>query len=270
MHISSTTLQKVSNCFDKNYFRLQRRGIVSRTRHVLWRDLLSLCPVKRLEVKGDDGITRLVRLNSLAEVTAAIGRTAEDGVASTVEQLRPGHVFVDIGANAGRYSLIASRLVGPTGMVYAFEPAPDTFQVLQRNCEINDAKNIVLVNAAVSSEDGEAEMSFGSDSGWSTLHQDWLWHVGKENAARRVKVRTLNVEKYLEAKGVRRVDLIKIDVEGHEIAILKSLKSMIDPAVVGKWVVEVHRPIVQPEEVAAILSSGGYHVTQSNEFVYAV
>lgn len=62
--------------------------------------------------------------------------------------LRPGDVFVDVGANEGFHTLVGSCRVGPTGQVVAFEPVPPTVERLQRNLELNDVHNVEVVAAA--------------------------------------------------------------------------------------------------------------------------
>lgn len=63
--------------------------------------------------------------------------------------LKPGDVMVDVGAHIGYYSLLASTLVGPTGKIFSFEPSPDNFFLLQKNVQVNNYKNLVLINKAV-------------------------------------------------------------------------------------------------------------------------
>src|SRR5262249_887460 len=67
-----------------------------------------------------------------------------------LEQLAPGDVFIDVGANIGYYSLLASKLVGEFGLVVAIEPSPTIFNTLKNNLALNKARNIRLVNMAVS------------------------------------------------------------------------------------------------------------------------
>lgn len=59
--------------------------------------------------------------------------------------LRPGDIFIDIGANIGYFSVLAARLVGPTGRVFAFEPVPPTVERLRHNIKINGVNNITIV-----------------------------------------------------------------------------------------------------------------------------
>lgn len=266
---SPVCLETARNWFDRIYHRLHRWRWIKATRQVAWSKLVSLCPVKNVFVEGPDGIKRLIRLDSLAEVTSAVGRKAEDDVAAIVAALPNGGTFVDLGANVGRYVLMASKAVGDRGRVYAFEPVPEIFRSLTRNAELNAVANVTFINAAVSNMNGEAEMSLGSSIGWSTLQAEWLWSVGREEPRLTTRVRTLDLEDFFAAYSIATADLVKIDVEGHELTILQSLRHILNPCVVKSWIVEVHRPIVEPEDIASIFIKAGYRVRQTGEFVYA-
>src|SRR5580658_6921217 len=68
--------------------------------------------------------------------------------------LRPGDVFVDIGANIGWYTIVAASIVGCDGHVYAFEPARDNFELAARNLILNDLQNVTLEQMAVTDRAG--------------------------------------------------------------------------------------------------------------------
>ena len=66
-----------------------------------------------------------------------------------LDRLRPGDVFIDVGANIGYFTLLAAGRVGPQGKVYAIEASPETFALLQRNIALNGFGNIEAINKAV-------------------------------------------------------------------------------------------------------------------------
>lgn len=74
------------------------------------------------------------------------------------ERLKPGDVFVDVGANIGYFSLLASKLVGPGGRVVAIEASPEVFDLLRRNLELNKAHNVRAVNVAISDREGSLQL----------------------------------------------------------------------------------------------------------------
>jgi hypothetical protein len=84
----------------------------------------------------------------------------EQGIHDALERLlRPGDVFVDAGANVGFYTLLASRLVGPTGRVLAIEMMPATADILRQHVAINDCTNVELVEKALSDRAGDTIMA---------------------------------------------------------------------------------------------------------------
>jgi FkbM family methyltransferase len=119
--------------------------------------------------------------------------------------LEPGAVFYDIGANVGFFTLIAARLVGPGGWVRSFEPHPETAEVLQHNLTVNNFENVEIVRAAVGAEPGTGKIAG---------NMPLTFHLADEGVE--VPVVTLD-----EVVASYPPTLIKIDVEGAEIDVLK-------------------------------------------------
>lgn len=134
-------------------------------------------------------------------------------------RLADGDVFVDIGANAGYFTLLASRLVGPSGSVLAVEPSPRSFAMLQANLAINDCANVRALNVAMSDSPGRLRMyqtrpdNLGSTTA-VRLSEAPHWEFEAE-------ARTL--PDVLSDTELRRARVIKIDVEGAEHAVLRGL-----------------------------------------------
>jgi FkbM family methyltransferase len=130
-------------------------------------------------------------------------RAEQEVLARTV---RPGDVVYDLGANAGFYTLLASKLVGPTGRVVAFEPVPRNLGYLRRHLALNQCDNVTVVAAAVSDRSGRARFHDGPAHTVGTLAEDGEYEVD---------VVTLD-----DVSGVT-PQVIKIDVEGAEAAALR-------------------------------------------------
>ena len=138
--------------------------------------------------------------------------------------LERGMVFLDIGAHVGQYTVIASGTVGPTGQVHSFEPAPHTFELLSGNVQLNKLENVRLNSLALSSSEGAGTL-FLSDAmhdGFNSLRPPYQCGSG-----RTCEVTCLTLDGYLEANGVRRVDLIKMDVEGAECEVLNGAAALL-------------------------------------------
>ncbi len=81
------------------------------------------------------------------------------------QNIHTGDTVVDIGANIGYYTLLMSNLVGNGGKVFAFEPEPKNFEILQKNLELNQIKNVIVEQKAVSEFSGIGFLELSSDSG---------------------------------------------------------------------------------------------------------
>ena len=134
------------------------------------------------------------------------------------ETLKSGNCVLDIGANVGYFTLLAASLVGPEGRVYAFEPEPGNYEVLLKNLALNGYENVEAIPKAVSSEIGEAQLILsGLDSGFHSLAHLNLPERGS------VGVETITIDSFLEEHGWPHVDLVKIDIEGWEVAALDGM-----------------------------------------------
>jgi hypothetical protein len=106
-----------------------------------------------------NGPARGLRIDATGTLFSfVLGTCDPDEQRLLVKHLHPGGVYYDLGANIGFFSLLAARLVGPTGHVVAFEPSPVNAAQLQRNIDLNGFTNITLVEAAVSSKTGFAQL----------------------------------------------------------------------------------------------------------------
>ncbi len=132
--------------------------------------------------------------------------------------LRPGMVFVDIGANIGYFSLIAARKVSDKGMVYAFEPDAEHFSLLEKNIKKNGYSAIIPVKKAASDTTGTASFYLQKDN----LCAHSL--VPDENTSV-VEVETVTLDEYF--LGQDHIDVVKIDVEGAELKVLRGMKQII-------------------------------------------
>jgi len=132
------------------------------------------------------------------------------------KELEIGDVVYDIGANVGFYSLLASVLVGETGHVYSFEPFPENLRELRRHLEMNRITNCTVVDAAVSSADGQAIFDPSDDR-----------CTGRLAANGSIPVRTVALDGLVLRKEIRPPTLLKIDIEGAELECLQGASNSI-------------------------------------------
>jgi FkbM family methyltransferase len=134
-----------------------------------------------------------------------------------VSLVKPGSVVYDLGANAGFFTLLAARLVGPAGRVYAFEPLPANLELLRRHLELNRCANVTVVAAAVSDRDGRAR--FGGAGSTARLEEEGA-----------VEVATARIDTLIARGELAPADLVKLDVEGAELAALEGMDGLLRDA----------------------------------------
>jgi FkbM family methyltransferase len=132
--------------------------------------------------------------------------------------LAPGMTFVDAGANDGLYSLFAARRVGPAGCVWAFEPSQREAERLRQNLALNNLDNVRHFQVALGDVNGAADLRVAEDehAGQNTLG-DFIYAT---RLARCERVPMRRLDDLVRDEGLGRVDVIKIDVEGAEAALL--------------------------------------------------
>ena len=141
-----------------------------------------------------------------------------------VQNLAPGDVFVDIGANIGYDSLLAARRVGPEGKVVAIEASPSTFALLQANLKLNAyAKNARAVQVAASDRPGTLNLYDVSEYNIGAATT-----IASRGGILAATVQARPVLEILDPDEIERVRLIKIDVEGAESPNLSNILDSID------------------------------------------
>jgi FkbM family methyltransferase len=170
--------------------------------------------------------------------------------------LRPGMRVVDVGANVGLYTLLTSRLVGEAGRVYAFEPEPTLFASMRDNCVANQAVNVTPVQCALGDSAGHVRFyrnAFNSGD-------NRLGGLGWTGEAVEVEVARLD-----DVLTDRRVDFIKMDVQGYEFAVFRGMDSILasNPRVeiyFEFWPYGLRAAGSDPDEVLEFLCSRAFRI----------
>lgn len=140
--------------------------------------------------------------------------------------LRPGDTVLDIGANIGAHTLHFARLVGPTGSVHAFEPTDFAFAKLRRNLSLNPAcasrVNAQQAFLVAGHGDGPPKTAYASWPVSRATDDVDPMHLGRSMPISGASV--ITGDDYCTAQGIHRIDLIKIDVDGHEFSVLQGLR----------------------------------------------
>lgn len=168
--------------------------------------------------------------------------------------LKPGMVFLDIGAHVGQYTLLAAGLVGENGEVHSFEPNPETFYYLEANVRRNQLRNVRLSTMALADYEGEHTLYLGN----------LLTSLQRmpDSSGRTAEVRVTTMNAYLAQTGAR-PDIIKIDVEGAELPFLRGASTLFSggkrPIILLEFAEERQAAFgCSARELAAFVSERGY------------
>ena len=138
------------------------------------------------------------------------------------EKIKVGNITVDVGANIGLHTLNMARIVGNTGRVFAFEPDPSNFEILEKNVKINNYQNIILEQKAVGDKHGRTTLYQSDHPGMHRIFPQ------TKQAKGQVQVELTSLDKYfIDSNLVDKINFIKIDVEGLEFSVLKGMKNIL-------------------------------------------
>ncbi len=198
-------------------------GVLLKLRRRLWKLLKTPCLIRwvgglRIYIYPGNEITRAIFLT---------GRYEPNEFAFLDKTLKPGMTFIDAGANTGLYTLFGAKKVGDHGTVLAIEPSDREFQRLEKHIDINALTNVRPVKVAISNCSGEVELLVATEekSGHNTLGAfgyDSVKAQGKE------WVHVERLDDVVKQAGLKRVDLIKMDIEGAEFFALQGAAEVLN------------------------------------------
>jgi FkbM family methyltransferase len=160
-----------------------------------------------------------------------IGKSFEPDVAHLfVKVLGAGDVVLDVGANVGFLTLLAALLVGPTGHVVAYEPDPENLARLRANLDLNDLRNVTVVEKAVTNRVAEVEFYINSDNSGGNALWDPAQYPGNLKSLanpKRVTVPGTTLDAEWARLGLPAPRLVKIDTEGAEQRVLEGMRDLL-------------------------------------------
>lgn len=196
-----------------------------------------------------------------------------DTTAFVVSGLRPGDAFIDVGANIGYFSLLASSCVGEAGRVVAIDASPSNYAELKYNVEANNAANIRAMNAAAGEKKGVIEVFWGPshNAGMATTSPGTRRGLRAE-----ARIEAAPLGELLQNDEIRRARLLKIDIEGAEPGVVAGLRSFLAAAnpdlevlleLSPQWWAD---PALSPEDVIRPFREAGFHtyVIDNNYMVW--
>ena len=177
-----------------------------------------------------------------------------------LDRIAPEDVVFDVGANRGYFTQLYSLLVGRHGRVFAFEPVPTTFRVLQERMAVRQViPNVDLINVALSDTNGTAVMHLpGRDDGQASLlpHRGvGSWQIAEPAAT--FQCRQIRLDDFVAEQGITRLDFLKCDVEGAELLVLRARNDTL----------KRFQPVLYLEVSPDWTTDFGYHPTAIIEFL---
>lgn len=159
--------------------------------------------------------------------------------------VRPGDVCLDIGANMGWYTTLFQKLVGSNGVVHAFEPVPPTFERLARNVRMNRLQNVRLNDLALGDEEKDVELHIFDNlpDGHASIA------TFGQSDFQSFTSRMIMLDTYLEETRTDNVRLVKMDIEGAELMMLKGASRLFEQETV---------PVIEVEMALATTRGFGY------------
>jgi FkbM family methyltransferase len=172
--------------------------------------------------------------------------------------LKPGMTFIDVGSNKGDFSLIAARIMNGEGSILAFEPEPRNCIWTRKSIELNRYKNIQLFEIALGEHNETAKLFLGEKSGWHSLVPSL---PSRNMGVIEVQKRTLDA--VLEECSTKKVDMMKIDVEGFELMVLNGAYRTLINNPDMTILLDIHPHLgVDPSEVCNFLRGLGFSIYQ--------
>jgi FkbM family methyltransferase len=137
-----------------------------------------------------------------------------------IHAINPGNVVMDLGANIGYYSLIASKYIGHEGHVFSFEASPKVYESLCKNCSLGN-KNISHFNLAIADKEGKLKFNLPQnpqEQGSGSL---------STNNTGDIEVESISIDQFVQTENITRLDFIKMDIEGAEVKAFLGMKETI-------------------------------------------
>jgi len=183
--------------------------------------------------------------------------------------IRSGDVVFDVGAHIGLHSVFASRLVGPGGKVYAFEPVPDIYWMLRETLVLNRCENIIPLQKAICDRVGTVAMNLFEPnySEWNTIGHPTYVTPEKQQVSSHTTIRVPSdtLDHFVTNDAIDRIDFLKVDVEGFEKFVFEGAKHLFEEQRIRCISFEISKtPLegagVKPREVFKLLESYRYFV----------
>jgi FkbM family methyltransferase len=174
-------------------------------------------------------------------------------------------IVVDCGAHIGKYTILASKATGKKGKVIAIEPHPENYEVLIKNVKLNKCRNITPLMYAVCNKEGRMRLNIGKNNTEHSMKIDY----GESF----IEVDATTLDSLFRKLKLKRVDWLKIDVEGVEVETLLGARKSLKAGKIKNIVIELHDPKKvgrgYEKKIASMLKRNGYSVEKIKNYYVA-
>lgn len=202
--------------------------------------IISIFDSKLKTISNDKGISSELIIHKIHEpLTTSL----------IVKKLTKGMHCIDIGSNIGYYAILESDKIGKSGIVWSIEPSPQNFETLSKNIILNQRKNIKCYNIAIGEKNGKIDFLISEKSNWSKIKNE-TDHI--ENGDKIIQVDIMTLDSFSEMNEIKKVDLLRMDVEGYERNIISGSMNFLEkfkPILM----IEVHKMIMGNYETKEFL-----------------
>jgi FkbM family methyltransferase len=191
--------------------------------------------------------------------------------------LRPDMTVLDVGANRGQFSLFAARLVGEKGRVHSFEPGREAWKMFLENIKLNNeiGQRIIPNHCAVKDSSGSVEFyEYAPEhSIFNSMHSHEMEGYVANGSLQTVKplrvdqVPAVSIDDYCEKNDVSFINLLKVDVEGWEVSVLRGAQRLFDERRCKQVIFEISLAPLQgtpysPTDVFHLMFDNGFRISQ--------
>lgn len=195
----------------------------------------------------------------------SLGRIHEPHITELAKkEIKKGDVVIDLGANIGYFTLVFSKLVGPKGKIFAFEPDPVNFSILKENIKINNCSNVIPIQKAVAEKIRKGFIYLSKENKGDHRIYD------SGNKREKIEIEITSLDEYFKNSN-QKIDFIKMDIQGSEILALQGAKETLKlnkkwvKILAEFWPFGLKKSGTEPAAFFEILENYGICFSQNNE-----
>ena len=154
--------------------------------------------------------------------------------------INKGDICLDIGSHIGYTSLLMSKFVGKKGTIYAIDPSEENFDFISRTINDNQINNIIPFLGAIGEKSEIKKAYFYEDSQMYNIIDSGFLPNDKYHSVH--SIQTIQLEDFIKSKEISRINFIKIDIEGFELSLLRSISNLFFQKFNPIFLIEIHNP----------------------------